>query len=81
MKRLVECGLNIDVCEGRFEQSPTHLAAFAGHAEVLHWLLQNGAFSQKLVSILGNLFFDSSKNLTYLLTGSTTKTMPEVKRL
>lgn len=51
LKRLVECGLNIDVCEGRFEQSPTHLAAFAGHAEVLHWLLQNGAFSQKLDSL------------------------------
>lgn len=50
MKRLVECGLNIDVCEGRFEQSPTHLAAFAGHVDVLQWLLQNGAFAEKAVS-------------------------------
>ncbi|CAH3167092.1 unnamed protein product, partial [Porites evermanni] len=47
LKRLVECGLNIDVCEGRFEQTPAHLAAFAGHANVLHWLLQNGAVAEK----------------------------------
>lgn len=50
MKCLVECGLNIDVCEGRFEQTPAHLAAFAGHANVLHWLLQNGAVAEKVVS-------------------------------
>ena len=50
MKRLVECGLNIDVPEGRFEQSATHLAAFAGHVNVLQWLLENGAFPQKVVS-------------------------------
>ena len=50
MKRLVECGLSIDVCEGRFEQTPAHLAAFAGHANVLHWLLQNGAVAEKVVS-------------------------------
>lgn len=50
MKRLVECGSNIDVCEGRFEQTPAHLAAFAGHANVLHWLLQNGAVAEKVVS-------------------------------
>lgn len=50
MKRLVECGLNIDICEGRFEQTPAHLAAFAGHANVLHWLLQNGAVAEKVVS-------------------------------
>lgn len=52
MKRLVECGLNIDVSEGRFEQSATHLAAFAGHVDVLHWLLENGAFPQKTVSTI-----------------------------
>lgn len=52
MKRLVECGLNIDVPEGRFEQSATHLAAFAGHVNVLQWLLENGAFPQKVVSII-----------------------------
>lgn len=52
MRRLVECGLNIDVPEGRFEQSATHLAAFAGHVNVLQWLLENGAFPQKVVSII-----------------------------
>ena len=51
MRRLVECGLNIDAPEGRFEQSATHLAAFAGHVNVLQWLLENGAFPQKVVSI------------------------------
>lgn len=51
MKRLVECGLNINVPEGRFEQSATHLAALAGHVNVLQWLLENGAFPQKVVSI------------------------------
>ena len=56
MKRLVECGLNIDVCEGRFEQSPTHLAAFAGHVDVVQWLLQNGAFAEKVVSNIIVLF-------------------------
>lgn len=50
MKRLIECGVNIDVYEGRFEQTPAHLAAFAGHANVLHWLLQNGAVAEKVVS-------------------------------
>jgi len=50
LKRIVECGLNIDVCEGRFEQTPAHLAAFAGHANILHWLLQNGAVAEKVVS-------------------------------
>ncbi|CAH3039439.1 unnamed protein product [Porites lobata] len=50
LKRLVDCGLNIDVCEGRFEQTPAHLAAFAGHANVLHWLLQNGAVAEKVDS-------------------------------
>ena len=50
MRRLVECGLNIDEPEGRFEQSATHLAAFAGHVNVLQWLLENGAFPQKVVS-------------------------------
>lgn len=54
VKRLVECGLNIDVPEGRFEQSATHLAAFAGHVNVLQWLLENGAFPQKVVSIVSN---------------------------
>ncbi|XP_020610107.1 ankyrin repeat domain-containing protein 10-like isoform X2 [Orbicella faveolata] len=48
VKRLVECGLNINVPEGRFEQSATHLAAFAGHVNVLQWLLENGAFPQKV---------------------------------
>ena len=57
MKRLVECGLNIDVPEGRFEQSATHLAAFAGHVNVLQWLLENGAFSQKGVSINNLMIF------------------------
>ena len=50
MKRLVECGLNIDVPEGRFEQSAAHLAAFAGHVDVLQWLLENGSSAQKVVS-------------------------------
>lgn len=52
MKHLVECGLNIDVSEGRFDQSPSHLAAFAGHGNVLQWLLQNGALAEKVVSIV-----------------------------
>lgn len=51
VKRLVECGLNIDAPEGRFEQSATHLAAFAGHVDVLQWLLENGAFPQKVDSL------------------------------
>lgn len=71
MKRLVECGLNIDVCEGRFEQSPTHLAAFAGHVDVLHWLLQNGAFAEKVVCIIclkfvNLLVVNQCRKLTFL---------------
>lgn len=51
MKRLVECGLNIDITEGRFEQSAAHLAAFAGHVDVLQWLLENGSSGQKQDSL------------------------------
>lgn len=51
LRCLIECGLNVDVCEGRFEQSPAHLAAFSGHSDVLHWLLQNGAFAEKVDSL------------------------------
>lgn len=52
MKRLVECGLNIDITEGRFEQSAAHLAAFAGHVDVLQWLLENGSSGQKQVRFI-----------------------------
>jgi len=51
LRCLVNCGLNIDVCEGRFEQSPAHLAALSGYVNVLHWLLQNGAFANKMDSL------------------------------
>ncbi|PFX34298.1 Ankyrin repeat domain-containing protein 10 [Stylophora pistillata] len=51
VKRLVECGLNIDITEGRFEQSAAHLAAFAGHVGVLQWLLESGSSAQKVDSL------------------------------
>ena len=57
MKHLVECGLNIDITEGRFEQSAAHLAAFAGHVDVLQWLLENGSSGQKQVRLFIEISF------------------------
>jgi len=50
--RLVKCGLNLDIVDGRLKQTSAHLAAFSGNAIVLDWILLNGASPDKKVRIL-----------------------------
>lgn len=50
--RLVKCGLNLDIGDGRLKQTCVHLAAFSGNALVLDWVLQNGATADKKVENL-----------------------------
>lgn len=47
--RLVKCGLNLDVADGRLKQTAVHLAAFSGNALVLDWVLSTGATADKKV--------------------------------
>ena len=41
-----------DVRTKRFNQTPAHIAAFAGHPQCLQWLLQSGSAVDAKVSIL-----------------------------
>lgn len=49
--RLASCGISLDVTDGRLKQTTLHLAAFAGNALVLDWILHAGASIEKQVSI------------------------------
>ncbi|XP_031559217.1 ankyrin repeat domain-containing protein 10-like [Actinia tenebrosa] len=51
LMRLVSCGLSLDVMDGRLKQTTLHLAAFAGNALVLDWILHAGASIDKQDSL------------------------------
>ena len=48
-RRLLACGLNVDIGECRYKRSPAHVSAFAGHPHMLLCLLQAGADPNKQV--------------------------------
>ena len=50
MRRLLSCGVNIDIGDCRYSRTPAHIAAFAGHPHLLVYLLQAGADPNKQVS-------------------------------
>ena len=47
--RLMERDMNYDVTTGRFNQTPAHIAAFAGNSHCLKWLLHCGTSKDKQV--------------------------------
>jgi hypothetical protein len=54
--RLHESTTNCDAATFRLNQSPVHIAAFAGQGHCLKWLLHCGARIDRQVKILDGLF-------------------------
>lgn len=48
---LVQMGCEVNRTTSRFKQTPTHVAAFAGHSHCVEWLTQAGADINKQVSL------------------------------
>lgn len=48
---LVEMGCEVNRVTSRFNQTPTHTAAFGGHPHCVVWLTQAGADVNKQVSV------------------------------
>ena len=49
--RLVQMGCGVNTATSRFNQTPTHTAAFGGHPQCLVWLTQAGADIDRQVSL------------------------------
>lgn len=49
--RLVQMGCEVNTATSRFNQTPTHTAAFGGHPQCLVWLTQAGADVDRQVSL------------------------------
>lgn len=63
-RRLLACGLNVDIGECRYRRSPAHVSAFAGHPHMLLCLLQAGADPNKQVSFVGIICNQINKEMS-----------------
>ena len=61
--RLVQVGCEVNTVSSRFNQTPTHTAAFGGHPHCVLWLTQAGADVNRQVS----RFTDSGQNLVLIV--------------